>query len=536
MSKLRQLFSTRQTTQFQPIPGSDQVANSAGGFAWAVDDWMQLDRFLVLGSEGGTYYITPQKLTRDNAEAVLRCLQADGRQVVDRVVEVSENGRAPKNDPALFVLAMAAGLGDEATRQAAIAALPRVARTGTHLFHFMEFVEGFRGWGRALRRGVANWYTGMDAERLAYQAVKYQQRDGWSHRDALRLAHPQAPTAVHNQLFHWMTQGWEAANLSAEAPDDSALQTIWAFEQAKQATSVGEIQRLVETYGLPWEAIPTQWLAEANVWRTLLPHLPLTALLRNLARLTANGVLTPLGLEAGLVVERLADADQLRRARVHPVAVLAALMTYQRGQGARGSLTWNPVTQIVDALDKAFYLAFQNVEPTGKRLVLALDVSGSMSMGMVAGVPGLTPRVASAAMALVTAATERNVTIIGFSHQMVRLNISARQRMDDAVKAVSNLPFGATDVAQPMLWALANGVKADAFVVYTDSETWYGQVHPVQALQEYRRQTGIPAKLVVVGMVANRFSVADPHDAGMLDVVGFDTAVPQLMADFISNR
>lgn len=537
MTKLRQLFSTRQTPQFQPIPGSDQVANSAGGYTWMVDDWMQLDRFLVLGSEGGTYYIQPQKLTRENAEAVLRCLQADGRRVVARVVEVSENGRAPKNDPALFVLAMAAGLGDEATRQAAIAALPRVARTGTHLFHFMEFVEGFRGWGRALRRGVANWYTGMDAERLAYQAVKYQQRDGWSHRDALRLAHPQAPTAVHNQLFHWMTQGWDAANLPAKAPDDSALQTIWAFEQAKQATSVGEIQRLVEAYGLPWEAIPTQWLAQgahgAAVWRTLLPHLPLMALLRNLARLTANGVLTPFSPEAGLVVERLTDAEQLRRARVHPVAVLAALMTYPCGKGARGGLTWNPVTQIVDALDKAFYVAFQNVEVTGQRLVLALDVSGSMSVGMVAGVPGLTPRVASAAMALVTAATEQNVTIIGFSHQMVRLNISARQRLDDAVNAVSNLPFGVTDVAQPMLWALANGVQADAFVVFTDSETWYGNIHPAQALQEYRRRAGMPAKLVVVGMVANRFSVADPHDAGMLDVVGFDTAVPSLIADFI---
>ena len=54
---------------------------------------------------------------------------------------------------------------------------------------------------------------------------------------------------------------------------------------------------------------------------------------------------------------------------------------------------------IVDALDGAFYLAFGNVVPSGKRLVLALDVSGSMTMGAVAGVPGLTPRIASAAMA-----------------------------------------------------------------------------------------------------------------------------------------
>ena len=67
---------------------------------------------------------------------------------------------------------------------------------------------------------------------------------------------------------------------------------------------------------------------------------------------------------------------------------------------------------------------------------------------------------------------------------------------------------------------------------YTDSETWCGNIHPVQALRKYREKTGIPAKLVVVGMVSNGFSIADPDDGGMLDVVGFDTAAPNVIADF----
>ena len=71
-----------------------------------------------------------------------------------------------------------------------------------------------------------------------------------------------------------------------------------------------------------------------------------------------------------------------------------------------------------------------------------------------------------------------------------------------------------------------------AFVIYTDNETWAGQIHPVQALQTYRERTGA-AKLVVVGMASNGFSIADPDDADMLDVVGFDTAAPGLIADFV---
>jgi 60 kDa SS-A/Ro ribonucleoprotein len=72
----------------------------------------------------------------------------------------------------------------------------------------------------------------------------------------------------------------------------------------------------------------------------------------------------------------------------------------------------------------------------------------------------------------------------------------------------------------------------DVFVVYTDSETWAGSIHPVQALRRYRERMGIAAKLVVVAMASNGFSIADPEDPGMLDVVGFDAAAPQLIADF----
>ena len=69
-------------------------------------------------------------------------------------------------------------------------------------------------------------------------------------------------------------------------------------------------------------------------------------------------------------------------------------------------------------------------------------------------------------------------------------------------------------------------------MILTDSETWAGPIHPTEALRKYRQEMGIPAKLVVVAMVANEFTIADPQDAGMMDVVGFDSAAPALIADF----
>src|SRR5262249_53857041 len=159
-------------------------------------------------------------------------------------------------------------------------------------------------------------------------------------------------------------------------------------------------------YGLPREAVPSELLTSAEGWEALLADMPMTALVRNLATMTRVGVLAPgtEGTAKGLA--QLGDGEPIHRAPVHPIALLAALRTYAAGRGVRGRHSWTPVAQIVDALDAAFYVAFENVEPTGTRLLLGLDVSGSMAGGSVAGVPNLSPRDASAALALLTAATE----------------------------------------------------------------------------------------------------------------------------------
>ncbi|MBC8143524.1 MAG: TROVE domain-containing protein [Armatimonadetes bacterium] len=538
MSYLNAVANRKVTPQNLPIPGTSQVANSAGGYAFPVDDWTRLSRFLVLGSEKGSYYATQTALTAENAEAVGRCIDADGERTVREIVAVSNAGRAPKNDPAIFALALAASLGSETTRKAALDALPTVCRTGTHLFHFAQFVDGMRGWGRGLRGAVARWYDAKPIKSLAYQAVKYGQRDGWSHRDLLRLAHPKPGNEARRILYHWIAQGWE--RIGDVPHDETDLQIVWAMEKAKlPGTTAKTVAELIRTYDLPREAVPTLFLNDSLVWEALLERMPLTALLRNLATLTRVGVLDSKAWQAH-VTKELTDAGRLKAARVHPLSVLAALKTYAQGHGERGKHTWSPVGKIVDALDAAFYASFGNVESTGKRFVLALDVSGSMGYGDIAGMPGITPRIGSAAMALITAATEGKTETVSFQTSLTRLAISPRQRLDDVLKAVSGLPFGGTDCALPMVWATKNRVEADAFVVYTDSETWHGAIHPVQALREYRQKTGIAARLIVVGMVANAFSIADPEDGGMLDVVGFDTATPLLIGDlfgvFIENK
>lgn len=527
--KAYRTVSTRKTSQTKPIIGKNMVANSGGGFAFTIDDWKRLDRFLVLGSAGGTYYVSERKLTKENAECVSHCIQLDGVRTVNRIVEISDSGRAPKNDPALFALAMCAGLGNDETKKAAFSALPKVARIGTHLFHFASYVEQFRGWGRGLTNAVKNWYDSKPVEKLAYDAIKYQSRDGWAHRDLLRLAHPKTDDMSRNVLYKWIVD---------TEVIDGLHEIVIAFESAKKAQNAKEIVGLIAKNNLPRECVPTQFLNNAGVWDALLSKMPMEAMIRNLAKMTAVGLIRPLSGAMNTVISALDNADQIRKSRLHPFKILTALKIYAQGCGEKGKLEWAPVSQIVDALNDAFYAAFENVEPTGKRYVLGIDCSASMTWpeNNLSACGNMQAREGAAAMALITASREKQHAIMGFSGSFVPLNISPRQRLDDVCNAIGRIDAGNTNCSLPMLWAVENKINADVFIVYTDNETnYHGSIHPCQALQQYREKTGIPAKLIVCGMTATQFSIADDSDIGMLDIVGFDTASPQLISDFVNE-
>ena len=547
------LYSSKETPQNEPIPGSSQIKNSAGGYSFEVSDWTRFDRFLILGSEVGTYYIGDRELTKENVESVLKCIKANGREVIRRIVDVSESGRAPKNEPALFALAACTASDDKEVRKMAWDVMPRVARTGTHLFQFVRFRKVFGGWGRLARQGVSKWYTAKSPEQLAYQVMKYQQRDGVSHRDVLRLAHTSDVeknslrnlSAIFSAITH--KDGGEVkndrtkvgVNRMVNAPGVQSLiaenRLPKIFEgvfKAREASEVNDVVSVIREYGLTREMIPTQWLDSPEVFEALFDKMPMTAMVRNLGQMSKIGVLTPMSDISKEVVRRLTDVKAIEGARLHPLNLLVARKTYGQGRGMKGSSQWTTVPQVVDALEEAMRLSFDTVEPTNRNFVLGVDVSSSMEYNMT--INGMVSAAeAATVMALVTAKNEPNYFIGGFATQFKNLGITAKDTFESALRKTTKHNFGGTDCSVPILHAMKHSIKAEVFMVLTDNETWAGRIHPSQALKQYRRESGINAKMVVVGMTSNKFSIADPDDAGMLDVVGMDMSVPSVVSGFV---
>ena len=767
----------------------DQIQGAAGGFVWQISDKEQVIRYLVIGSEGGNYYQTPQQVSSTCASCVLRMTRTPDnfKWLIDTIRDVSTSGRAAKQESTLLALATAIVFAPTPTAKTeALNAVKDCVRILTHMYMLIGYIKIFSkaghpvltkqasatkdpasnahsasvsnvvpvaggrnppvtvgsGIGRGIRRVFGEYFYSRTGVEIANLMTKYQNREGWNIKDVLTLIHidPKRMKDDGGRLaidYIFKPKEEFAPILAAAPPTAEPTKTLLnaikeihtiAERPLKPATNpslagsaytsasnyqygeeLNRITDLINQVGLCREQLPSQLFKYRKVWEALLTTkgangkgkgMPLTALIRNLGKLTTAeiGIIAPFSTIAlqsltptvKHICDRITDAQDIKRTRLHPYTILVAMMTYKKGHGDKGGLTWSPNTHIIEALDKAFKLAFQNITPTGKRIKIALDVSGSMSSAYCTGSPVVSCAIGSVAMMMMTLWTENrhrlklasaaattassapdlpsaaaaaaqqlaeamkwkttqlpdgrtlyehsetkqcqfhkpqelsvapsrgggtpggppsprrpplaeykatkkyigisdsqasdttarppaphfgysnsyytppppylpelypasaipsNVTICAFSNTLTELTNAIVGYMDatidpatglptmtieDAIKLVE-MPFSATDCSLPMVRALENKEQVDAFVIYTDSETYMGKIHPQAALEQYRAATGIDAKLIVVGMTSNCLTIADPKDLNTLNLAGFDTATPRLINDFIAG-
>jgi 60 kDa SS-A/Ro ribonucleoprotein len=543
-------ISTIATPQTRPVPGrTDQVPNNAGGYGFAKDLWTRLEDFLILGTTGGTYYAGEDKLTTDNAGVVFQAVKEDGPRAVALIVDISASKppRAPKNKPCLFALAACSAMGDPGTVQAVKAALPQVARTTDHLSAFFGYRKQLKGKttaggtapvaSRAYRSALAGWFLNGEVNSVAWKACKARQRktpagEALALRDILRIAHPKADSPERKALLGWV------AGTVTDGEAREAVPAIDAFLTAQAVTTDAEAVTVVTGRGVPWEFLPSDVLKSPKVWEALASTVGMTALLRNLARMTRIGTLGPYAKVNETVVQRLTNAEALREARIHPMDAFLALRVYNSGVSQPNPndppQAWNPAGEISDALEEAYSLSFGHVEPSGRRLLIAVDSSGSMGAGRVVtgGSPIGTPYVIGCAMAVMLKRIEgANVHVIDVDTAARPSKATARTNLREI--AAWRAPGGGTDLSLPFSWAAQYDLRVDGFLTFTDNETWAGRQHPFQALATYRSRYNPGARVVVASMTAAGHTIGEPGDPGILNIAGMDASLPKVVTGFI---
>lgn len=663
----------------------DQVLNCSGGYVWKLTPIEHVNRYLVLGGakDMGNYYKQADEVNHECALSVLQMIRSPDTsqfvQLCDLLKAVSLGGRAPKQEPVLLSVAAAIVFAKNSKEKEIAFETAKVCiRIPTHMFMLAGFVRDLsmaktvdkgKGWGTGFRKAMAHYYLSHTGRELAYHMTKYQNREGWTHADMIRMLHinpatladdgarlmfdyvmmkyarkPKTPSektlaslasknvVISPNPFKPLTKAEfneklaaistppipTSASIAACIPTTvstiqnhgaqtvvskvagfvSALTSVMpsaassataavptkpteddtfviitdqdedektgTSQQKKTSSSHSQLQQvafllkhlhalheagekkdiplacaLIRSGRLVREHVPTTLFGSKEIWLTLLETMPLEALLRNLGKLTQIGVAADKHRE---IVARLVNQTEVLKARIHPIKVLVASKVYTNGCGDSGSLTWTPNAYIGVALTDLFRISYGAVTPTGKRIMLGIDVSGSMS-SPVLGSKVLTCRDASIAMALLYLETETNVSAVAFSNTLTDLlaplsknQLRRGMTLQQALAATNGMAFSSTDCVLPIQHAIKHNLQIDAFIVITDNETYAPNEHPQNALIRYRELTGIQAKLIVLGMTGNCFTIVDPTDRNTLNLAGFDTSTPEIASMFMRGE
>lgn len=282
---------TRRTTPATEQARPDQVRNNQGGFTFEIDDMERAKRFLILGSEA-SFYQSGGKLSLENAESLARLAKSDrAAELINLIVDVSVSGRAPKQSPGLFALAVVINqTEDTAIKAYGYSKLSEVARTASTLFEFTGYLSQFQNLGgMGFQKAVGRWYNDRDLNSLAYQMVKYRNRNGYDHSRLLRLS-KRVKSNDRPELGPLLDWALGKAN-HEDFIDGKYPRVVEGYEIAK-AVPISDIPKVVRDYGLSWEMLPTEALNDRKVWDALLDgNVPLGALIRQLPRLTNLGII-----------------------------------------------------------------------------------------------------------------------------------------------------------------------------------------------------------------------------------------------------
>ena len=292
--------------------------------------------------------------------------------------------------------------------------------------------------------------------------TKYRRRHGWSHQNVLRMAHPRAGCSEScgvAAVLRYVAKGFGEAEADLRATDANVLRYIQAVEAVKaqrnpESLDTGGLAEMIRQHTLVREHVSTRLLNSPPIWEALLEHMPMTAMIRNLGKMSAIGMLGSGSQNEATIIKKLGDIIALERARIHPFNVLLARLTYQRCRAQEGKTRWRPNEAILNALERAFYLTFKCLQPTNKKFLLALDESAAMFGGPVNGCHSVNAATAAAAMALVTARTEEHCEIVSYFNDVRPSDVRPDMTLSQAEEAMHRVPSGVADCTQPIQYAM----------------------------------------------------------------------------------
>jgi 60 kDa SS-A/Ro ribonucleoprotein len=503
-----------------------KVFNRAGGVGYTITDAELLRRFLLLGTDQNTYYATAKELSHDALLRLLPFIKNNVQEVVVEAVDVSQRRLAPRNIHAVHALAIATHYAKtDDDRAFVLEAIPLVIRHGGELLQYVAMLEVLGSWGRFKRRAVTTWLNTKKPVDLAYTVLKYAQRQGWSMRDVLRVAHPRPVDETVSMIYRWVITPPNVDDLHRAHVANDVVGLWVAAARLKGAKTEQEVVDVLRAYPVSHEFVPNTWYASRAVWQALVPNMPILALLRALPTLTRAGVRDTETLTI------IRTTFQNHADRIHPIRWLYATEVYKSGRGTRSSWEpWDALVELLDSCTRASFERYRHVVPG--RVLVAIDASGSMGRYLLGNARVFDLALAMAYTLAPQGASQGDVILFDTEAPCVLDGGGDYQTFMQRGRELFLKYGGGTDLSLPLQYAAERAY--DAVVIFTDNETWAG-VHGKDVgayIVNHFRPKCPRTKVILCAMTATTYSAA-PSDTHVLNVCGFDLSVPHIITSFL---
>jgi 60 kDa SS-A/Ro ribonucleoprotein len=498
------------TSLFQSIRGALLPAattrNDAGAPAYELSPKATLARLAATGCLTRTFYAS--------AESQLdRVLDLAAQVDVDFVAQTALFARRKgfmKDMPALLCAVLATRDLDRLTE-----IFPQVIDNGRMLRNFVQIIRsgvtGRKSLGSAPKRLIRQWLEQATARQLFQAAIG----NSPSLADIVKMVHPKPVTPDHEAFFAWLIgKPWDPAALP---------ETLRDYEAWK-------ISRQGPVPDVPFQLLTALDLGQSE-WSAIAANASWQTTRMNLNTFARHRVFECANLTQRLAA-RLADPDQIRRAKVFPYQLLVAYLNADK----------SVPMEIREALQDAMEIATGNVPAITGSIALCPDVSGSMQHPVTGSRPGASSKVRCIDVAaLITAALVRKnpaARVLPFEVDVVGVRLNPRDSVMTNATQLAAVGGGGTNCSAPLARLNRDQASPELVIFISDNESWAdpkaSRGTAMMAEWEKLRRRNPKARLVCIDLVPNTTTQAIERE-DILNIGGFSDVVFDLIADFAAG-
>jgi 60 kDa SS-A/Ro ribonucleoprotein len=489
-------------------PATDAV-NEAGGVAYKLEPKAALAQLAVTGFLADTYYQSGE----DQLQAILTlCAHVEPEYVAKVAVYARQKGYM-KDTPALLVAWLAAHREDGP----ACAAFSKVIDNGKMLRNFCQIIRsgrlGRQSFGSKYKRLIREWLAG----RTDHQIFRDSVGNDPSLVDIVKMVHPKPENKQREALYGY---------LMGKEHNAEALPPLVKEYETYKATKEGSPPKVPFQMLTALELGKAEWTQIAKDARWMMTRM-------NLNTFQRHGVFDDEKM-VKLIVERLADPEEVRNARAFPYQLL---MAYK----ATGDVPY----EIQEALQDAMEVATENVPKIKGNVYVFPDVSGSMSGAPVSGYrKGSTTAVrcidAAALIAAAIMRTNPKTTVIPFEGDVVDLRLNPRDSVMTNAQLLASIGGGSTNCSAPLALVNQQEKNVDLVVYVSDNESWvdrmgYGRSTSTATQWKKLKKRCPNARMICIDLQAYT-TVQIKEGQDIMHVGGFSDTVFDLMAMFANGQ